>query len=108
MKAELPNATGQKAASFFPIESKCPKAGRHPLRRGSGLESVLPAVVEVGFIELGFRNVREFRVCPPNLFKGTGQGVKVTIVLMTSFPQVQDDSRRATLCSKIRQIPRQS
>ena len=66
------------------------------------LESILPAVAEVGFIELGFLHVREFRVCPPNLFKGTGQGVKVTIMLMTSFPQVQNDSRRATLCSKIR------
>lgn len=46
-------------------------------------------------------------MCPPDLFKGTGQGVKVTIVLMTSFPQVQNDSRWTTLCSKIRQIPRQ-
>lgn len=78
------------------------------LKRGSWLESILPAVIEVGFIKLRFCNVREFRVCPSNFFKGTGQGVKVTVVLMTSFPQVQNDSRWATLCSKIRQIPRES
>ena len=91
---------GRKLPLSFPLKANVPKLA--VTRRGSGLESVLPAVGEVGFIELGIRNVREFCVCPPNLFKGTGQGVKVTIMLMTSFPQVQNDSRWATLCSKIR------
>lgn len=68
----------------------------------SGLESIFPAVAEVGLVKLGLCNVWEFRVRPPDLLKGTGQGVEVTVLLMAGFPQVQNDGRWATLCSKIR------
>lgn len=102
MKAEFPKYHWQEAASFFRLKHVSRSGPSLCLLRGSGLESILPAVVEVGFVKLGFRNVWEFRVCPPNLFKGTGQGVQVTVMLMPSFPQVQNDSRWATLCSKIR------
>lgn len=44
-------------------------------------------------------------MCPSYLLQGTGEGVEVSIVLVSGFPEVQNDSRWTALCGKIGEIP---
>lgn len=81
------------------------KAGHQFLNGEKGLKSILSAVVEIRLFNLSFCYVWDFGVCPSDFFQGTGQGVKVAVVLMSGFPEVQDDGRGTALCSKIGEIP---
>lgn len=80
-------------------------AGHRFFNGNEGLKSILSAVVEVRLLHLSFCYVWDFRVCPSYFLQGTSEGVEVSIMLVSGFPEVQNDCRWAALCGKIGEIP---